>query len=261
MLSLSKRVAIWVFAFVALCTQAALAQPSPTEPSAQQLVDRGLASVSAGRWEEARESFAQAYALSPQALILLNLAGAQANTQRLRAAVASYSTFLHDANPSERARYGDAAERVLRDLESRVPRARFVLANARPGDSLSLDGQTVSSPAEFSPLDPGPHVLVVTRDGVEVARSPFTLSEAETRALTITLPIPRVAAPIGNTHREHAIAIRDRAHSTSARPSPWPWIGAGAGVVVAAGIVVALVYALAPQPYVGTFGNGLAVAR
>ena len=76
------------------------------DDSAQQLFGHGVDAAQQNRWNDARVAFERAYELSQRPVVLINLAGAQAKTGRLRkpppTIAASWKTIRRRLHPFER---------------------------------------------------------------------------------------------------------------------------------------------------------------
>ena len=160
----------------------------PVEP-AQQLFDQGVEAARQDRWNDARAAFERAYALSPRSVVLINLAGAQANTGRLTEAAANYRRILADESP-DTAPFRSAAAGVLPSLEARIPRIRLHGVAVRPDDVVAVDGETVPFDRREAPqlVDPGAHTITVARGGLQRARVTVSVSEGESHDVSLTVP-------------------------------------------------------------------------
>ena len=167
------------------CASAASAQtPSAAEVSlARDEFRAGVAAAQATQWAEALRAFTRSYQLFPRPLTLLNLAGAQAATNHLVSAAESYRMFLRQAAGPSEAPHRAASEQQLAAIERRIPRARIAIENLVPEDSLALDGLPLSQIvlASAFPMDPGHHVLVVSRNARKSA-APSSMSASGPRA-------------------------------------------------------------------------------
>ncbi|MES1204810.1 MAG: hypothetical protein ABUS79_02630 [Pseudomonadota bacterium] len=219
-----------------------------TPDSAQDLFSQGVEAARQDRWNDARAAFEQAYALSPRSVVLINLAGAQANTGRLKEAAANYRRVLDDAAP-ETAPFRTAAAGVLPSLEARIPRIRLHATGVRPDDVVEIDGQAVPLDSLEAPhlLDPGAHVITVARAGAQRARVTVSLDEGESHEVSVTVPpdsppaaaagVPMSGAPGLDLTRTATPPTPDQPHRSWWR-SPWVWTAAAVAVV---GSVVAVV--------------------
>jgi hypothetical protein len=236
------------FRWVSLCLLAALlAAPIPgqaadSDEAAQQAFRAGVDAARQERWPQALAAFESAYDLSPRPVILINLAGVQVRTGRLIEAAKNYHRILDEASTSETAAFKRAAAEVLPSLEGRIPRMRLRATGLTAADLVQIDGQpiAVTGLGAEHPLDPGEHIIVVQRVGIERARVLFTLGEGERRQ--ISLPLPGLAADPsadpGSIAKGVALGVSAQGEgpSTPSRSprrwwaSPWPWVLAGAAI-------------------------------
>ena len=246
-----------VFALFSLgMAQTAYAQhePSPADvAAAREQFERGIAAARANHWPEALDAFAQSYDFAPRPMTLLNLAGAQAQTGHLRDASDSYRQFLAHPRASEIARYKQAAEQALADVDRRLGHVTVQLHGLLPTDEIKIDSWVVDQNALASEItsDPGDRVLTVRRGEMEVARQAFNLPEgghvivsAEVRIVQIDPNAVRPEDPLAS-------------HGNSVLSSPWLWVGVGAGVAIAATVVIIIIatsHSKESAPYTGNAG-------
>ncbi|MDQ3038093.1 MAG: tetratricopeptide repeat protein [Myxococcota bacterium] len=255
-------------AFVAgLVLVVAIASSGPTVASAQSaaemgearsLFEQGLAAARESRWEDARGSFERSLAIVERASILLNLAGAQAQTGRLVDAAASYRRFLEIARGRDARHRGDA-ETALRAVEARIPQVTLELEGLAAGDDVRIDDAPITADALAAAiaLDPGSHVVVVTRGDQEAARAPFELEPGEQRTLAVIVRDTRPAETPVVAALAPAAPIEDDAPSDDG--SVWIWVGVGIGVAVAAAVGIGVAASSSGEPtyYMGNLGDGM----
>jgi hypothetical protein len=262
---------------IAASAAPALAQRTPTASEtalARQEFDAGLRAARGTQWEEARQRFARSYELAPRPVTLLNLAGAQAQSGQVVAATESYRRFLATANDRDKARYREEVERALAAADARIGRAEFQITGLAESDAVQLDGTELAraSLALALPLDPGSHVVAVTRAGTEVGRSSFTITEGG--STPVALEVPPMATVPSAEEAARAVALdtpRDeRAATQPVVPrdtpadegggllsSPWFWVVTGVVVAGAATATVLLVTQDDPaDPFQGTLMPG-----
>ncbi len=187
-------------ALITLLAAPARAQQTPTPPTpsaneialAREQSRLGVEAARQQRWTEAREAFERSYRLYPRTLTLLNLAGAQVESGQLVEGAESYRRFLQQATSGPAAAQRDAAQHALVDAEARIPRLRVAAPGLQDSDQILLDGQPVSHAALGAqlPVDPGPHVLAVTRNGSDIVHTSFTVEPRITRDVSLTVPAP-----------------------------------------------------------------------
>lgn len=244
------------------------------DQAAQQAFRDGVEAARQGRWADARARFEQAYELSPRPVVLINLAGAQARTGMLRAAVGNYRRILEEETAPETASFRRAAADVLPALEARIPSVQARVSGLVPTDTIAIDDEPVTAESLGAgvPLDPGNHALVIKRGAAERARVLFSLAEREHRQIDVPLPaepvavapVPKLtASPPASTPAPGATLVGAPSDGNGdAEPgdrslwrSPWTWVAVGA-VLVAAGAVTYVVLDRQNEPYMGNVPPG-----
>ncbi|UJR79906.1 tetratricopeptide repeat protein [Sandaracinus amylolyticus] len=226
---------------------------------ARALFQQGLAAAHDARWEEARDAFERSLAIAERPNTLLNLAGAQAQTGRLVAAVASYRRFLELATSGREARYRSQAEDALSALEPRLARLTIATAGLEDGDEVQLDGAAITSLGAPIPVDPGAHVARIVRDGEEVARQSIALGEGEVR--TVALEAPRVVARAEPAPEAAPSFVVEREEDRGGDGDTWLWVGIGVGAAVVIGVAIGVAVAVTSSEseplYSGNLGDGM----
>ena len=249
--------------------------PSASETAlAREQFREGMGHAQASRWQDAYAAFSRAYSLVRRPLVLLNLAGAEEQTGRLVQAAEHYRQFLREVTSGREAQQRPVAEQGLARVEPRIPRARFMLAQARSTDSYVLDDQPISAAVMGTalPLDPGAHTLVVSSDGSEIGRIAFTLAEREAKdvLVSVTRPtqpvalVPRADAATANTRvailprngEDPLPAPRERDdEGGGVLASPVFWIIVGVVVIGGATAGVLVATSGGSDPYSGNLGS------
>jgi Tfp pilus assembly protein PilF len=231
----------------------ASAQSSSDARLANDLYKTGHEKVKAGDWEGARDAFMRAYALYPQPVILANLAGAEVQTGRLVQATEHYRQFLKNTqglDPSE----VEIAKKAMATVEARLAHLRITVANAKPSDSVELDGHALP-PAALDidyPVDPGKHILRIIRDGAEDARADVTVAERETKSVRLVAkPVAYAAPVIGPPPSDE----KDKKSGGSIFSSPWFWVASGVVVIGAATAICLGAICRSDEPYSGNLGS------
>lgn len=98
------------------------------DPTCQPLFDEGLTHFKAGHFNEAEQSFARAYALRADPVLLYNLARALHKAGRPREAVPYYQQFLNAGRPAMRR----SGARPIRSATRPRRRQRRQFRNRRP---------------------------------------------------------------------------------------------------------------------------------
>jgi tetratricopeptide (TPR) repeat protein len=146
---------------------------------------QGLALEGAGRWADALPRFEEVARLRPTANVKFHIALCHNRLGRLLQAERSY----HVARDAARATAPEVIPEInahLQDLDGRMPRVMLVVAGARDGVTLQLDGAQVE-PSKLLRVDPGPHVALATHHGVPVAASAFSIVERRTKIVTLMI--------------------------------------------------------------------------
>jgi hypothetical protein len=227
--------AIAVVAAVCLGDAASASAQTASEIAlARRQFRQGLAAARRDDWERARDAFQRSYDLSQRPITLLNLAGALLQTGRLVEGSEAYRQFLRgDDRVTDRHR--DEAEEALATVETRVPHARIRVLGFAADDTLTLDEFDLDPAAigEELPVDPGDHVIAVTRAGHEPVRTSWHIEEGETRDVIVDV---RSLAPAVDLN-----AANDPVDEPTILESPWLWVAAG--VLVAGGITAGILIA------------------
>lgn len=238
-----------VVASVVAAAFLASGRPASAEPSgadtaaARSLFLEGRSLAEAHHWEEAVDRFERALALRPSVAIKYNLAAVLVSLGRLVEATELARAVLHEAPDTDPAYR--AAETLLHQVESRLGRLTIRLAAPDDDVEVVLDGQVVSEArlGVATPVDPGRHVVVARRAGVETSRE-TNVPEGQAAEVVLPLPVaPAAAAPrLGVPVEEHrAGVLEDRAlpprDDGPSRGPRWPLVAVGAGLV-GVGVVI-----------------------
>jgi len=181
-------------------TTSSFAQRSPNDtgdstsaakvPLARRLWEEGVEAVNKGRWSLAHERFKASYELSPRVLTLFNLAGAQVQTSRFVEASESYRRFLRETADGRYPELRGDATSALESVEKQVGQLTLDVANIERGDTITLDEVEFPPSAlrEPFPMNPGAHIVVVTRGGAKVVTKTVTLAAGAAERLTVEVP-------------------------------------------------------------------------
>jgi|HubBroStandDraft_6_1064221.scaffolds.fasta_scaffold227782_2 hypothetical protein len=172
----SRRSLAAVLAALALLAAApvALAQPPPPADSvtvlARQRYTDGVKAYDAGRFEDARQAFLQAYALKHHPAVLLNLGQSELRSGHFEDAGNHLSQFLREyasATADERA----TADKGLAEATKKSGLVSISVDVA--GADVSLDGVTVGKSPLPAPVfvKPGTHAVFATLQGRSAAAS------------------------------------------------------------------------------------------
>ncbi|WP_437834202.1 hypothetical protein [Sorangium sp. So ce1153] len=175
--------------------------------AAEELFNRGLADMQAGRYATGCKALAESERLDPQPGTLFTLAACEADWGRIATAVTRFGEYLalfERMTPAQRARQGERPElaRQRREqLSPRVPRLALSLPPGAPaGTVVRRDGLVLGEAALGIPLpvDPGEHVLSIQAPGGPALEQSIKIAAGETRELTLALkgtPAPGAPAP------------------------------------------------------------------
>ncbi|MGK3992033.1 hypothetical protein [Sorangium sp. So ce1024] len=173
--------------------------------AAEELFNRGLADMEAGRYETGCKALAESEQLDAQPGTLFTLAMCEARWGRIATAVThlgNYLAWVDRMAPALRARQGERpnAARAERDrLSPRVPRLALALPPGAPaGTVVKRDGNTLGAAAlgVALPVDPGEHRVSTQTPGGPVWEQRITIAEGETKTLTLEIKeAPPIDAP------------------------------------------------------------------
>ncbi|MFO0590714.1 MAG: hypothetical protein U0441_24435 [Polyangiaceae bacterium] len=184
-------------------------QPAPTDQvteAARQKYQEGVKAFEAGKYEDARSAFLQAYALKRVPAVLLNLGQSEIKSSHWEDGGNHLQQFIRDhkgATPDQIS----AAQAGIAEAKKKTGHV-VVIVNA-VGADLSLDGLSIGKSPLLDPyfVKPGKHVLYASYQGsaataaVDVQKgiaTSATLTLAVTTAPTATVPtapVPTTTAP------------------------------------------------------------------
>lgn len=235
-----------LFCLAMTCTPAlAFAQPPDiAKKEAQQRFDEGNAAYAAGKHEEARIKFTQAWATLKRPNVLFNLARSEQMTGHLVDASRHYRAYARMNDPKISGADKSEAEKRLAELREKVGR---VMVSAPKGTTTSIDGERVDE-ADLEggvEVEPGKHKVSgvwgnknkdveVTAVAGRTATVSFMFEETSaptTTAAPVTPPPPP----------DHVTPPPAEEKSTNV----WPivgWTALGVGVVTA-GVGLGFVFA------------------
>ena len=250
-----------VFALVMLgviaCAAPCAAQSRAALARSRTLFEQGLAHAEAERWQEARESFEQALAITERPSILLNLATAQAETGALVASAASYRRFLEIATTRDQRQNREEATRALAAVERRLGHLEIDTSALAPDDVVRLDDTDVVPSDTAIDVDPGEHRLAVRRGSRDVRVERVTVAEGETQTVTLVVPDLRPTRVAETT--EEPIETPPTQGGGDDSLAIGLGVGLGVGALVIAGVIVGVVVATSSPgaPYQGNVGTGV----
>lgn len=256
----TRRVAACLFAVVAMGSFVVLGIASPARAqldsarasaAARAIFSEGVACAERAEWPCAIEHFERAYGLRPSPVISYNLGMALLQVGRLVEGTEMLGRVSRDEEASAELR--SDALRAAEGARPRIGRLTVRVTGALSAVSLTLDGHAL--PRELlgaaSPADPGTHVVIALRDGLEIARAETTLSDGGTGEVVLELPAFDLALP-------GALAPPPVAEPARSDDTPWIVLGIGGGVLVIGGAIVlgvVLGQPQAPAPFDGSLGH------
>jgi hypothetical protein len=206
-----------------------------TGATAEQLFRDGRAAMLAGKLEDARLKLEASATLDPAAGTLLNLAECNEKLGRTATAVALYLRAREAAIKRERTEWASAASARILALGPSLPQLRIAGVRNSAAE-IYLDGVRIftKSAAELTPVDPGPHTLLLSINGKETFRREFTAREAAIEEVVV----PAESIPVSAGFVPALPAARPAAGGGSALP----WVlAAGSGLALGTAGVLTLV--------------------
>jgi tetratricopeptide (TPR) repeat protein len=231
---------VWVNSGRAQSEASAANEPA----SYREAVDRAIEEFGLGNFEEAREQFAKAHQIYPNARALRGLGMSEFELRNyveaadyLERALASRTRALEDKSRRETERLLERTRGYVGELELELsPLSASVLVDGAPraiGEGALLR------------LDVGSHSLELQADGYIAVKRDVTVRGGKTETLTIKL------AKIGESAANGGTTNVDRSETTPAYKRWWVWTIVGVVVAgAAAGAAVALTYKKPRPDYV-----------
>ncbi|MFT5355759.1 MAG: tetratricopeptide (TPR) repeat protein [Polyangiales bacterium] len=160
-----------------------LAQTRRERREARAAYGQGQAHIESEDFAEAETAFRAAFAIIPNPIVLLGVAGALEGQGKISETVATLEQYL-ELNPEA----SDRAQVEARTAALRATPGHLTISSTPAGASISLDGQDTGeiTPAEFD-LPPGTHVIVIRADGREPAESTIELGFASQEEVAVEL--------------------------------------------------------------------------
>jgi hypothetical protein len=178
--------------------------------------------VKSGKYEEARVSFQQSYALKPAPAALRNLAGAELKTGHYVEAARHFTTFLKTTKPSE-IEHPDAIQKGLAEAKSHC--GMLVVETSVPGAEVVVDGEILGkTPLDSDPwiVEPGDHVVTAHLEGYDDHSEQHHVEAGRTLRITITLQPSRSRATAGIVSEGGAPSPVEKLASSHADRTPEP---------------------------------------
>ena len=196
-----RRLSSWALVLAAVC----LALPPPADArrrrlprariskerhQARALVKQGVQKLRVGDYVEALALFTRAYGIFPSPKIQFNIGQTYKELGRYLDAITAYERFLEAAPKEMSAVVIKLARDNVRDLMRKI--AVLTVRISVKGASITVDGQALGHAPLPKPirLMPGPHSVVVKKDGYVPAVLSPQLAPNERRLLQVTLKRP-----------------------------------------------------------------------
>jgi hypothetical protein len=152
---------------------------------AKRRFEEGVAAYDAGRYEQSRLAFAQAYALEPLPELLINLGHAELKTERYVEGSRHIAKALREAEIGLGERR--AAEAALKTAEPYVARVKVEVNT--DGATIVIDGEDVAtSPMIYVwYLEPGEHRIRASKEGFRHDEQTVGISRGQAKTIQLTL--------------------------------------------------------------------------
>lgn len=168
---------------------AAAAQTTPSaadRAEARQRFQRGVGAFQRRAWEDALESFQQAYRLAPHPSVRVNMANCYVELRRPVEAIFHFEQYLAET-PDAETPQRTAVQNHLRELRQRVTKVTISVSPTNAaGVTATVDGLAVALDRTVR-LAPGRHTLEVLAEGYFPARQDFDGPGGGQQRLTIAL--------------------------------------------------------------------------
>ncbi len=189
----------WFVSVALLCTLCTprLGAAQDDKTKARTLFGEGVAAFERGDFENALESFTQAYRLAPHPAVRVNMANCYEQLGRYAEATFNYQRFLEESG-------GNISPEQRRDVEAAIARLKLkfgeIVVETNPADvSLSIDGSSAQRGLDGRiQLRAGSHLVRATKPGyVSLERTIEVEGGAEQRVVLELEPLsPPSAAPL-----------------------------------------------------------------
>jgi hypothetical protein len=186
----------WVLCCLLSLLGVSAAEAQDTKAQARSLFGEGVAAFERGDFENALESFTQAYRLAPHPAVRVNMANCYEQLGRFAEAAFNYRRFLEESganvDPAQRRDVEEAALRMERKFGT-------VLIETDPPDvSLSIDGASALRGLDGRvQLKAGPHLLRATKPGFENVEQSVDVQGGTDQQVKLQLsPVEVAPAPL-----------------------------------------------------------------
>jgi hypothetical protein len=215
------------------------------DASARSLFDEGIASAERGDWRQAEDRFRRALALRDSPVIAFNLTTTLVERGRLIEA----SELLRKLEREPR--LSPELRRSVQDLQAEVTpqiaRLRVHVPNLGAGDVVRVDAEPLHE-AQLGveiPVDPGLHLVSLSRSGKSLDARTIELEAATTRDVLLNAPLPAAADPVevaraGPIERPTPPLTEMRSSDAGGITRQW-WFWVGVSALSAAAVATAVI--------------------
>lgn len=169
---------------------------------AEELFDKGLADMRAGRYDTGCPALAESYKLDPLPGAVFTLGECESRWGKIASAVTHYREYLElygklpADEKAEQKKRAEVAEQQTRDLEPVIPTLTVKLKKGTPANAkVTHNGKPVDSPGTPIPVDPGEHRITIEVPGKPAHTETVVVTRAEKREVLIGLPVARIDKP------------------------------------------------------------------
>jgi hypothetical protein len=185
-----------LIAAILLVTSTAFATSDAEKERARKLFDEGNAAIDTGKYVDALEKFRGAYAIWPNAKILLNIATTLRALGRNAEAADAYEQYISapDADPKKR----DEVKGILETLDKTVGKLRLKPATKM---RVLVDGRLIGDTDGILTVrvEPGVHVVVCETTTAFNQTISVAAGEVRTVELKTAEPEAKTAAPVSSS--------------------------------------------------------------
>lgn len=251
-LAMSRAWLLLLGLWVVLGASTARAQSAQETALARKLFEEGVTLADHGDWQGAADRFGRAFALKPTSGIAFNYASALVEVGRIVEACELLRSVTRDATASAPLR--SEAEAKLAQVSPRIGYLTVrVEGDPGPDGRVDVDGTDWPRAAwgVASPVDPGTHMVRLSRGELEISREEVSLGDGERRELSLSagaapeLPVGPVVTDTTDGHMDSAAGGHGQTGDGGSERRPfyksWVlWTAVGAVIVgaVVAGVLL-----------------------
>ena len=235
---MTKRTTTTVLLGLIVATASSSAWAQPVSEEADSRFREGMQYAKGGKFEQARLSFTQAYAISADPTTLWNLAVAEMKTGHSLEALKHLKSYTHGTTTDPA--YLAKAPKLLEQLQAETA---HVSIDAPTGANLVVDGEPLAATAPLrEPIDvtPGTHAIEA-RIGTRSARTSLSAPRGQTVSVKLSLDEPTAAAPYVAPVPDHVAATPTVTppppEQTSSSSTKWIVGGSAVGLGIVSAVV------------------------